>query len=95
MAIGAFSLGHFWYIDNIHFQPDEVKENLKRRLHNVWAVNVLSATTGGKCIPLAIKLTNNGCPAYVTRAKLRGKAWMRLRVVFSETGPRPIWRERR
>ncbi|NVM26535.1 MAG: SPOR domain-containing protein [Desulfobacterales bacterium] len=62
--------------------PDEVRENLRTRVHNVWAVNVLSATTDGKIIPLAIKLINNGYPAYVTRAKVKGKDWMRLRVGF-------------
>ena len=61
---------------------DEVRENLERRLHNVWAVNVLSATTDGKIIPLAIKLINNGYPAYVTHTKVKGKDWMRLRVGF-------------
>jgi len=62
--------------------PDEAKENLRTRLHNVWAVNVLSATTNGKIIPPAIRLINNGYPAYITRAKIKGKDWLRLRVGF-------------
>jgi len=62
--------------------PDEVRENLKTRVHNVWAVNVLSATTNTKIIPPAIRLINNGYPAYITRAKVKGKDWIRLRVGF-------------
>lgn len=62
--------------------PDEVRENLKTRVHNLWAVNVLSATTNTKIIPPAIKLINNGYPAYITRAKVKGKDWIRLRVGF-------------
>jgi hypothetical protein len=62
--------------------PDEAKENLGRRLHNVWAVNVLSATTNEKIIPVAIRLIKNGYPVYITRATVKGKDWMRLRVGF-------------
>lgn len=62
--------------------PDEVKENLKRRIHNVWAVNVLSATTNRKIISTTIRLIKNGYPVYITRAKVKGKDWMRLRVGF-------------
>jgi len=64
--------------------PDEVKENLERRLHNVWVVNVLSATTNEKIIPIAIRLIKNGYPVYITRATVKGKDWMRLRVGFFE-----------
>jgi len=62
--------------------PDEAKENLERRLHNVWVVNVLSATTNKKIIPVAIRLIKNGYPVYITRATVKGKDWMRLRVGF-------------
>jgi hypothetical protein len=62
--------------------PDEAKENLKRRRHNVWVVNVLSATTNEKIIPVAIRLIKNGYPVYITRATVKGKDWMRLRVGF-------------
>lgn len=64
--------------------PDEAKENLERRLHNVWVVNVLSATTNEKIIPVAIRLIKNGYPVYITRATVKGKDWMRLRVGFFE-----------
>ena len=62
--------------------PDEAKESLERRLHNVWVVNVLSATTNEKIIPAAIRLMKNGYPVYLTRAAVKGKDWMRLRVGF-------------
>jgi hypothetical protein len=62
--------------------PSEVTENLKRIVHNVWAVSVLSSTTDQEIISAAIRLIRNGYPAYITRAKVKGKDWMRLRVGF-------------
>lgn len=62
--------------------PDEVKENLKKRIHNMWVVHILSATTNREIIPVTIRLIKNGYPAYITRAKVKGKDWMRLRVGF-------------
>ena len=62
--------------------PEEVKENLKKRPYHKWVVNILSATTRGEVIAAATKLINNGCPVYITTAKVKGKDWMRLRVGF-------------
>ena len=62
--------------------PDEARENLKRRLNNVWVVNVLSATTKGEIIPSAIRLIRSGYPVYITCAKVKGGDWIRLRVGF-------------
>lgn len=62
--------------------PNEAKENLKRRLHNVWVINVLSATTNEKIIPFAVRLIKNGYPVYITCATVKGKDWIRLRVGF-------------
>ena len=62
--------------------PDEVQENLKKRIHNMWVVHILSATTNREIIPVTIRLIKNGYPAYITRAKVKGKDWMRLRVGF-------------
>lgn len=62
--------------------PNEARENLEKRLHKVWVVNVLSATTNEEIIPVAIRLIKNGYPVYITRAKVNGKCWMRLRVGF-------------
>jgi hypothetical protein len=33
-------------------------------------------------LPTAIRLVNDGYPVYLTRAKVKGKDWMRLRVGF-------------
>ena len=62
--------------------PDEMRENLKDIGHIVWTVNVLSGTSNGQIIPAAIRLISNGYPVYITRVKLKGKDWMRLRVGF-------------
>jgi hypothetical protein len=62
--------------------PDEIKENLQRIVHNVWAVSVLSGTTDREIIPPAIRLIRNGYPVYITRVRVKGKDWMRLRVGF-------------
>ena len=61
---------------------DEARENLKRNAHNIWSVNVLSATTRVDIIPSTIMLIRNGYPVYITSAKVKGKDWMRLRVGF-------------
>jgi hypothetical protein len=60
----------------------EVKENLKRRNHGFWVVNILSATTNKKIVPPAVKLIKEGYPVYIASAKVKGKDWMRLRVGF-------------
>jgi hypothetical protein len=62
--------------------PDEVRENLKGRLHKLWVVNVLSTTTNEMITPVAVRLITNGYPVYITRAKVKGRDWIRLRVGF-------------
>ena len=62
--------------------PDEVRENLKGRLHKVWVVNVVSTTTNEGINPVAVSLITNGYPVYITRAKVKGREWIRLRVGF-------------
>jgi len=62
--------------------PDEAGRILKRRLNNLWVVNVLSATTKGEIIPSAIRLIRSGYPVYITSAKVKGGDWIRLRVGF-------------
>jgi hypothetical protein len=51
-------------------------------LDSPWIVNVLSSPSEGKVAPLAIKLIKNGYSVYITRAEVKGKEWMRLRVGF-------------
>ena len=60
----------------------EVKQNLKKRSHELWVVNILSATTNKKIVPAAVKLIKEGYPVYITSAKVKGKDWMRLRAGF-------------
>ena len=62
--------------------PDEVRENLKGRLHKLWVVNVLSTTTNEMITPVAVRLITNGYLVYITRAKVKGRDWIRLRVGF-------------
>ena len=61
---------------------DDVKQNLKKRTHGLWVVNILSATTNKKIVPAAVKLIKEGYPVYIVSAKVKGKDWMRLRVGF-------------
>lgn len=60
----------------------ELKQNLKKRTHGLWVVNILSATTKKKIVPAAVKLIKEGYPVYIASAKVKGKDWMRLRVGF-------------
>lgn len=62
--------------------PDEARENFKRNAHNIWSVNVLSATTIKEIFSSTIRLIRSGYPAYITSATVKGKDWMRLRVGF-------------
>ena len=62
--------------------PNEIRENLKRIANNVWVVSVLSSTSDSDIVPAVIKLIRNGYAAYITRVKVKGKDWMRLRVGF-------------
>ena len=62
--------------------PDEKKENLKKRANNVWIVNVISTPNKKEIIPATMKLMEEGYLAYITRTKVKGKDYMRLRVGF-------------
>jgi len=61
---------------------DEKKENLEKRLDNVWVVNAISDTTHKEINPTAIRLMKNGYPVYIARARVKGRDWLRLRVGF-------------
>jgi L-asparaginase/Glu-tRNA(Gln) amidotransferase subunit D len=60
----------------------EQEENLKTRANHFWVVNVLSSTKTEKIIPSAIRLIKDGYPVYITKATVKGKDYMRLRVGF-------------
>lgn len=62
--------------------PEEQEENMKKRADHFWVVNVLSSTKKEKIIPPAIRLIKNGYPVYITKATVKGKDYMRLRVGF-------------
>jgi hypothetical protein len=62
--------------------PDEKKENLEKRANKRWVVNVLSTPNKKEIIPATVKLLQEGYLAYITRTKVKGKDYMRLRVGF-------------
>jgi hypothetical protein len=62
--------------------PREIKGNLEKRFNNVWVVNVISSTVQEKITPKAIDLIVEGYEVYITRARVKGKDWFRLRVGF-------------
>lgn len=62
--------------------PDEARVNLEKRKQDIWVVNVLSSPEREKIVPRAVKLMDNGARVYITRVKVKGKDWMRLRVGF-------------
>jgi hypothetical protein len=62
--------------------PEEVKENRKKRSGKYWVVNVLSSQAQGEIVTAAVTLLRKGYPVYITRVKVKGKDWMRLRVGF-------------
>ena len=62
--------------------PDEVEKNLRERPREYWVINVLSSPQKERIIPHVIRLIDNGYPVYITRAKVKGKDWMRLRIGF-------------
>ena len=61
---------------------DQAEENLKKEPKKTWVINVLSSPKKERVVPNAIRLMKNGYYVYVTRTKVRGKDWMRLRVGF-------------
>jgi hypothetical protein len=62
--------------------PDEKKRNLEKRANKMWVVNVLSTPNKREIIPATMKLLEEGYLAYITRTKVKGKDYMRLRVGF-------------
>ncbi len=62
--------------------PEEAVVNLKKRLKSSWVVNVMSATDYEEINSTTIKLIKNGYRVYITRARVKGKDWIRLRVGF-------------
>lgn len=61
---------------------DEVKDNLEERGKRQWAVNVLSSSNMKEVIPVVVRLVRVGFPVYITRARVKGTDYMRVRVGF-------------
>ncbi len=62
--------------------PDDVKENLEKRANRRWAVNGLSSPSKAEVIPAVVRLIREGFPVYITRARVKGKDYMRVRIGF-------------
>jgi hypothetical protein len=63
---------------------DEVKDNLETTGERRWAVNVLSSPNEKEVIPVVVRLIRAAFPVYITRAKVKGTDYMRVRVGFFE-----------
>ncbi len=64
---------------------EERKRNLLERSEHDWAVNVQSAMSKIEIVPSAVTLVKAGYPVYLTRVRIKGKDWLRLRVGFFKT----------
>lgn len=62
--------------------PAEIEENLRKRSQKLMVVNVLSATTNAKIIPIMAQLVKHNYPVYLSSAKVKEKDWIRIRVGF-------------
>lgn len=62
--------------------PHEIKETLKTSIPHPWVVNVVSTTTAEELTPFALRLLRGGYPVYLSRVKVKGRQWVRLRVGF-------------
>ena len=66
-------------------EPDEAQEILKKRANNFWVINVLSSPKMESVVSNAIELMKNGYAVYLTRIKVKGEDWMRVRTGFFNT----------
>lgn len=64
------------------YTRDEQDQLLKNNKDNQWVINVLSAQAEDKIVSYTLKLLKYGYPAYISRVKVKGEDWMRLRVGF-------------
>lgn len=60
----------------------QAKEGAGKAPGPMWVVNVMSASDVAEIVPPAILLARQGYPAYITRAYVKGKDYLRLRVGF-------------
>jgi hypothetical protein len=62
--------------------PREAKGKVEKPSKPMWIVNVMSASAEEEIVPPAVVLVREGYPAYITRAYVKGKDYLRLRVGF-------------
>jgi hypothetical protein len=62
--------------------PRQAKEGLKSSSEPVWVVNVTSTPNEAEIVSPAATLAKQGYPVYITRAYVKGKEYLRLRVGF-------------
>ena len=62
--------------------PGAAMEKVEKPSKPMWVVNVMSASAVEELVPPAIVLAREGYPVYITRAYVRGKDYLRLRVGF-------------
>jgi len=62
-----------------------LKRNLKAMPEKFWVINILSSTAKEKIIPVAVKLLKEGYYVYISKATVKGKEWLRLRVGFFQS----------
>ena len=64
--------------------PEEVKENLEKRGNRRWVVNALSSPDKAMVVSAVVRLIREGFPVYITRAKVSGQDYIRVRIGFFE-----------
>jgi len=62
--------------------PGQARQGVEKAQGPMWVVNVMSASDGKDIVPPAVLLAKEGYPTYITRAYVKGKDYLRLRVGF-------------
>jgi hypothetical protein len=62
--------------------PAEASENLMKLGEKLWVINALSVLEMKFVVPTAVRLMKRGYHVYLTRATVKGKEWIRLRIGF-------------
>ncbi|UCF85696.1 MAG: hypothetical protein JSV50_08710 [Desulfobacteraceae bacterium] len=63
----------------------EAKENVIKLAEKTWVVNVISSQNTKTLVPSAIALMKNGYMVYLSKARVKGQDWTRLRAGFFST----------
>ncbi len=62
--------------------PSEAAENLDKLGRKPWVINVMSVQSPRRIGPAVIALMKKGYRVYLTKARVKGKDWVRVRVGF-------------